>query len=208
MNPAMPRFLLASLFVVALPGSPADEPLIAFAPDSRWSTEEIGDGQVTAAGRAGTIIGLEGTGGGLGGDFGKGVLWHSTGQQFHRTITARLISLEGAHESGEAGIWINSRDARFGDVGMRLIYRSGGSLRWESTVFTEPSEVHPPVTGLSLPLWMRIKFYGGGLQGYYSTNGTNWAALSAHPLGVTLPPNPAVSPAPRSPQSIAMSDHS
>jgi hypothetical protein len=144
-------------------------------------------GTVTTAGRDGSSIVLQGIGSGLSGAGGRAVLSHQ--YDGAAAITARIVSLEGAGGTGEAGIRIEVQGpahAGMDDIGLRLFYRADGTLRWESRIFSFPVEPGLPVGGLSLPLWLRIQWVGE-MQGMYSKDGVNWTKVTA-PLPLTLPP--------------------
>lgn len=173
---------------------------------SSWKALHEG-GVVTGAARDGSAIILRGTGSGLAGEGGKAVLSHQTGQpmwQNQCSVTVKLTSLNGAGGNAEAGVRMETgpSDILFGPgTGMRLIYRSSGTLHCEAGIYTWG--VHPPpgVTGLSLPLYLRVEWNSGGLTGLYSQDGITWTPVNGWigedeseffdagtTLPVTLPP--------------------
>ncbi len=92
------------------------------------------------------------------------------------SVVARLLSTQGANNSGQAGIMIrNSLDPQsrnvsllFTATGSGLLARSADGL---STAFIDG-------TSLSLPTWMKLVRQGDSFTAYFSADGSSWAQVA------------------------------
>jgi len=167
------------------------------------------------AGWSGQDIGIQGTAGAAFEKDGQWVVVGSGSETWYRSdvfyyvyttvsgdgeITARVVSAENTHEWAMAGVMIREtldHDSKYafmaltpsGNTGFLHRPAAGGVMNSSSS---DPGKI-------ALPCWVKIVRQGSRFTGYYSANGTNWAAQPND--GIVYP-----DPQGRNPATIEMAE--
>lgn len=101
------------------------------------------------------------------------------------TLTAKVNTLDNTNAWAKAGVMArasNAANAAF--VAVVVTPSNGVNLLWRSS--TGATVASTQVTGIKVPVWVRLVESSGQAKGYYSTNGTSWIQIgTAHALSLT-----------------------
>ncbi|MBN1804044.1 MAG: discoidin domain-containing protein [Sedimentisphaerales bacterium] len=111
------------------------------------------------------------------------------------SITARVLSVENTDPWAKAGVMIRqSLDA--GSKFAAVYITPGNGCRYQarltpsSSATSDTSVATPEQTAVTAPYWIRIeRDTAGNFNGYYSSNGSNWVAMSWNPQNISMPEN-------------------
>ncbi len=109
------------------------------------------------------------------------------------TIVAKVLNVtnSGADVWGKAGVMIRESLA----VGSRFaaVYATTGSgVRYQARLTTDVAAVSdtavitPAQTALTAPVWVKVERIGSTFNGYYSTDGVKWTAMSWNPQTISM----------------------
>ena len=109
------------------------------------------------------------------------------------TIVAKVLNVtnSGADVWGKAGVMIRESLA----VGSRFaaVYATTGSgVRYQARLTTDVAAVSdtavitPEQTALTAPVWVKVERIGSTFNGYYSTDGVKWTAMSWNPQTISM----------------------
>jgi hypothetical protein len=109
------------------------------------------------------------------------------------TIVAKVLSVvnSGADPWGKAGVMIRESLA----VGSKFaaVYATpGNGVRFQARATTDTAAtsdtavITPAQTALTAPVWVKVERIGSTFNGYYSTDGVKWTAMSWNPQTITM----------------------
>ncbi len=148
-------------------------------PPAPWTVQDIG-GPTYAGGSVYDSASGQWTQAGSGSD-----IW-GTSDQFNYAsqswtgngeIVARITYQPDTGNSAQAGVMFrdsNAANGMFADV--VLTYAHGLYFQWRSADGAS-AQSSSAVTGLTLPVWVKVIRFGNAFSGYYSTNGANWTQV-------------------------------
>lgn len=149
-----------------------------------WDHKDIGSPAMagsTIATSGDTVFTLEGGGGNVGGSSDQGHFAY-TQQSGNFELTARLNSLEtGTSSNAQAGIIARQHpgqgemaaDGPFAMVSAVV----GGGVRFSYRLTAATAATSVDVSGVAVPVWLRLKKTGSDFTGFYSADGNVWTQI-------------------------------
>ena len=130
-------------------------------------------------------------------------IWYSA-DEFHYafksltgvgTIQAQVLSVDNTDPWAKAGVMIRET-LDLGSKFAAVYITAGNGCRFQARTDTDidatsdTSVVTTEQTAITAPYWVKLeRDVAGSLRGYYSTNGTNWTAMSWNPQNISMSSN-------------------
>jgi beta-glucanase (GH16 family)/regulation of enolase protein 1 (concanavalin A-like superfamily) len=120
---------------------------------------------------------------------GKGNTLSGTTDQFNllsdpisgnATVYGQLSSLTNTNSSAEAGLMIRNTTAS-NSIFADIVDTPGGTVQFQSRTTTTSASTSATVTGISMPVWLKLVDSGNSFSGFYSTDDLTW-----HQVGSTV----------------------
>jgi len=111
------------------------------------------------------------------------------------TISAQVLSVQNTDPWAKAGVMIRETldpGSKFAAVYITPANgcRFQGRLTPGSSATSDTSVVTPQQTAITAPYWVKLeRDASGNFNGYYSSNGVTWQAMSWNPQRISMPPN-------------------
>ena len=94
-------------------------------------------------------------------------------------IIARIVSIDGSNTGAQGGVMIRENTTEGSKHGA-MLFSDGGNLSYKRRASTDGNTANTSIPS-SLPIWVRVVRVVDKVQGYYSSDGTNWTQLGPNP---------------------------